>query len=165
MKQHSEDLQHSRRTFLRTATASIGLALSATAVSSIIAGCETDETPAGPTGKTFTVDIANYGELIAVGGITIDIIDGLNGGNPVFLSRVSDDAVAVFSAICTHQGCTVEIPFEDGLPCECPCHGAQYSREDGSNVRQPGSGSATDLTLYQTAFNKSSGIITITDNA
>ena len=163
MKPTPEDIQHSRRAFLRTATTSVGLVLSASAISSIIAGCETDETPAGPTGRSFEVDVSTYPELAAVGGITIDIIDELNGSNPIFLSRVSDTAYAAFSAVCTHQGCTVQTPFDDTLPCECPCHGAQYSRTDGKIVRQPSTGSATDLKLYQTSFNASTNILTITD--
>jgi Rieske Fe-S protein len=40
-----------------------------------------------------------------------------------------------FSAICTHQGCTVS-SVEDGT-INCPCHGSQFSIVDGSVVGGP----------------------------
>lgn len=65
---------------------------------------------------------------------------------PVGSGQVFDDARVVvtqpsagefkaFSAICTHQGCTVA-SVGDGL-ITCPCHGSQYSIEDGSVQRGP----------------------------
>lgn len=39
-----------------------------------------------------------------------------------------------FSAICTHQGCTVS---EVTDTINCPCHGSRYSIVDGSVVRGP----------------------------
>jgi Rieske Fe-S protein len=40
-----------------------------------------------------------------------------------------------FTAICTHQGCTVG-EVADGT-INCPCHGSMYSIEDGSVVGGP----------------------------
>ena len=40
-----------------------------------------------------------------------------------------------FSAICTHMGCTVG--DVSGGTINCPCHGSQYSIEDGSVVTGP----------------------------
>jgi Rieske Fe-S protein len=40
-----------------------------------------------------------------------------------------------FSAICTHQGCTVNA-VEDGT-INCPCHGSQFAVTDGSVVNGP----------------------------
>ena len=39
-----------------------------------------------------------------------------------------------FSKICTHQGCTVG-QVADGV-IKCPCHGSEFSIEDGS-VKHP----------------------------
>jgi Rieske Fe-S protein len=40
-----------------------------------------------------------------------------------------------FSAICTHQGCTVG--SVDGGTINCPCHGSQFAIADGSVVNGP----------------------------
>jgi Rieske Fe-S protein len=40
-----------------------------------------------------------------------------------------------FSAICTHQGCTVSA-VEDGT-INCPCHGSQFAIADGAVVDGP----------------------------
>jgi nitrite reductase/ring-hydroxylating ferredoxin subunit len=51
-----------------------------------------------------------------------------------------------FTAICTHQGCTVT-SIEDG-DIVCGCHGSRFSIEDGSNTEGPNgsaAGSVADL--------------------
>ena len=40
-----------------------------------------------------------------------------------------------FSAICTHQGCTVST-VENGT-INCPCHGSEFAIADGSVVAGP----------------------------
>lgn len=40
-----------------------------------------------------------------------------------------------FSAICTHEGCTVN--KVTGGVIRCPCHGSQYAIADGSVVHGP----------------------------
>jgi Rieske Fe-S protein len=54
---------------------------------------------------------------------------------------------AAFSAICTHQGCTV-VEVRDGT-INCPCHGSQFKVADGSVARGPaGRGlRAVDITV------------------
>jgi len=151
-----------RRHFLRNAAASIGIVLSAPAIATIIASCEQDETGPTKTGKTFTVDITTHPELATVGGITSTVITGLNADNPVFISRVSTSACAVFSVVCTHQGCFVELPFQPGQNCFCPCHGSQFSPIDGSVKVQPSSGSATNLPTFASSFDATTNILTIT---
>ncbi len=153
----------SRREFLRAATSSIGLVFSAATISALVQSCEVDESsPTPPGSTTVTFDVSKSPELAVVGGITITVISGLNSNLPVFISRVADSAFVVFSAICTHQSCTVDLPVAPGENCMCPCHGAQYSATDGRNVVQPISGSATDLPKFASSYDATSQILTIT---
>lgn len=51
----------------------------------------------------------------------------------VVVTQPSDGEFKGFSAICTHQGCTVA-SISDGT-INCPCHGSRFSIEDGSVVQ------------------------------
>ncbi|HSZ31192.1 MAG TPA: Rieske (2Fe-2S) protein, partial [Pseudonocardiaceae bacterium] len=42
-----------------------------------------------------------------------------------------------FSAICTHQGCTVNKVTSGTI--DCPCHGSKFAIADGSVVHGPAS--------------------------
>ncbi len=153
----------SRRDFLRRATSSVGLVLSAPVIAGIVTGCEQDEAnPTTPTGQTFTVDISKIPELASIGGITLQAVTGLNANEPVFISRIGASTFAVFSSTCTHQGCPVDLPATPQANCVCPCHRAEFSRTDGSVTRQPLSGSATNLKRYTATFDDQTAILTIT---
>ena len=154
--------QHSRREFLRQATTSIGLVLSAPVIASIVASCEQDEKLPTTPGETFTVDITTLPELAVVGGITTAAVTGLNSNNPVFISRIAQNTFAVFSVVCTHAGCFVDPPATAGANCRCACHGSEYSPQNGHVVVQPTIGSATNLPSFASSFDPSNNILTIT---
>ena len=68
---------------------------------------------------------------VPVGGGEIVKVDG----KPVVVSQPTKGDFTALSAICTHQGCTVNPPTNGTITC--PCHGSQYSAEDGSVERGP----------------------------
>jgi len=47
---------------------------------------------------------------------------GPDGGD-IIITRPTETTVAAFSAICTHQGCTVR---PAGAELDCPCHGSVF---------------------------------------
>lgn len=49
-------------------------------------------------------------------------------GDEVIVSRPSPSEVAAFSAVCTHQGCTVT---PEGARLRCPCHGSVFDSFTG----------------------------------
>lgn len=152
----------SRRDFLRQATASVGLALSAATIAQLVSGCEQDETtPTVPTGQTYTLDVSTIPELANAGGISLQSITGLNNGDPVFISRLDQATFAVFTSICTHQGCGIDLPADAQSNCVCACHRAEFSRRDGTVLRQPTSGSATNLQRYTATFDAQTNVLTI----
>ena len=53
-------------------------------------------------------------------------------GAPAFLFRTKSGVFA-YSAICTHQGCTVDY-FKAGKKLVCPCHGASFDPFNGGKV-------------------------------
>jgi nitrite reductase/ring-hydroxylating ferredoxin subunit len=137
-----------RRDVLRALVAGAGLTLGATAP--------------GPTGKIIEVDVTAYSELNVVGGVAQPTIPDLNNGEPVFISRVAENVFTVFTAVCTHAGCLVDPPLEIGLQCICACHKAEYSATDGTVIRQPTTGSATNLPTFPSTYDPATKILKIT---
>jgi Rieske Fe-S protein len=53
----------------------------------------------------------------------------------VVLTRTVDGDLHAFSAVCTHQGCTVDA-VTDGV-IECPCHGSTFDAGTGAVTNGP----------------------------
>lgn len=63
-------------------------------------------------------------------------------GKPVIVSQPTQGTVVAFSAICTHQGCTVA-PADKIL--KCPCHGSTYDLATGDNTGGPAPSPLTEI--------------------
>jgi cytochrome b6-f complex iron-sulfur subunit len=70
------------------------------------------------------VDLSEHAALAEVGGWAVMTLEGRS----VLIAQVQDDCFIALSAICTHEGCTVEFRSSRVV---CPCHGATFS-QDGS---------------------------------
>lgn len=76
----------------------------------------------GPLAKLSDIKV---GEAIAATG---------PDGGKIIIARPTQDTVAAFSAICTHQGCAV-VPA--GQQLDCPCHGSTYNATTGAVITGP----------------------------
>lgn len=56
------------------------------------------------------------------------------GDREILVARPEQNSAVAFSAVCTHQGCTVA-PAEDKL--RCPCHGSTYETLTGQVLTGP----------------------------
>jgi nitrite reductase/ring-hydroxylating ferredoxin subunit len=54
-----------------------------------------------------------------------------DSGNPAFLVHLDNGDFVAYSAICTHQRCTVD--YKDGN-LACPCHGSVFDPAEGAAV-------------------------------
>jgi Rieske Fe-S protein len=55
-------------------------------------------------------------------------------GKPALVSQPTAGKIVAFSAICTHQGCTVA---PAGKQFHCPCHGSVYDAATGAVITGP----------------------------
>ena len=55
-------------------------------------------------------------------------------GVEVAVVRSGEQEVRAFSAVCTHQGCTVRAEEAD---LYCPCHGSRFALDDGAVTDGP----------------------------
>ncbi|MFJ3488472.1 QcrA and Rieske domain-containing protein [Leifsonia aquatica] len=77
-------------------------------------------------GGTTTVALSS----IPVGGAVSASI----GSAPVVVSQPTAGKVVAFSAVCTHQGCTVA---PQGTEFDCPCHGSRFDGATGDVLNGP----------------------------
>jgi Rieske Fe-S protein len=94
------------------------------------------KTPNGPTAaNAYGPSSSGGGELLATvsqippgGGIVLEV-------HRIVLTRDASGVVHGFSAVCTHQGCTVGSVQQGQIIC--PCHGSRFSAQSGSVLRGP----------------------------
>jgi len=107
----------------------LGSGLAAGAATVLVAcGSGTSAEPSIPASGTGTV--ATTTAHLPVGAASQVKV----GGKGYLLFRPAEDKVLAYTAVCTHQGCTVGIGTDDFA---CPCHGSRFSREDGSATHGP----------------------------
>ncbi|WP_402468032.1 QcrA and Rieske domain-containing protein [Isoptericola aurantiacus] len=114
----------SRRQILRGA----GLATGVVVGGGVLVACSD---PVDPSGAVDDVTTSGAGEtVVALADVPVGgAVSAEVAGTPVLVTQPTEGEVHVFSAICTHQGCTVA-PAGDLL--ECPCHQSVFSLTDAS---------------------------------
>jgi len=69
---------------------------------------------------------AEFAPLREVGGAVKVVLE--DGALPVIVTRVDEGKFAAFSSECTHWGCEVALPDEEGV-LRCPCHTSLFDME------------------------------------
>jgi Rieske Fe-S protein len=65
------------------------------------------------------------------------------GSTPVVVSQPTAGNVVAFSAVCTHQGCTVAPAATE---FDCPCHGSRFDAATGDVIQGPAQNPLAKLT-------------------
>lgn len=92
----------------------------------------------GAAGPVRGDGVANaYGPATGEGGRLLVAVDRVPVGGGVVLAkdkvvvtRPTADDVRAFSAVCTHQGCTVDAVADGTI--DCPCHGSSFDAATGA---------------------------------
>jgi cytochrome b6-f complex iron-sulfur subunit len=115
----------SRRTVLVAGLTVVGAAGVTT-----IAGCSTSAKSAAPAAASSGPDVLAKVADIPVGNAISATLDG----KPILISQQTAGTIVAFTAICTHQGCTVA---PAGTQFHCPCHGSVYNAATGAVISGP----------------------------
>jgi Rieske Fe-S protein len=110
-----------RRTVLVAGATVVG-----TAGLAALAGCSKVTSATAATGSSVLAKVAD----IPVGNAVSATLDG----KPILISQPAAGTIVAFTAICTHQGCTVA---PAGKQFHCPCHGSVYNAATGAVITGP----------------------------
>jgi nitrite reductase/ring-hydroxylating ferredoxin subunit len=101
------------------------------AAATVLTGCGGDDgesaSDPAPSAKSGTALVATADVPVGSGVILKD--------QKIVVTQPQEGTFKCFSAVCTHQGCTVGKVSGDEI--ECPCHGSVFSAEDGSVINGP----------------------------
>jgi nitrite reductase/ring-hydroxylating ferredoxin subunit len=114
----------SRRTVLRAA--GVGGAAVAIGLTAAACGSSSSGSPAAGSGN---------GALAATSDIPVDGGKIVNADGGIVITQPASGTYKAFTAICTHQGCTVGSVSDNQITC--PCHGSVFSAKDGSVISGP----------------------------
>ena len=115
--------------------------VAAVGAGAVLAACGSDEpTDSGGGSDTSSGGDSGSGDAAADGavGTTADVPVG--GGTvfqkqKVVVTQPTEGDFKAFTAVCTHQGCTVGSVNGDTI--QCNCHGSQYNAADGKVKKGP----------------------------
>lgn len=133
-----------RRTFLSAAATA--------AVLAVLEACGSGGGFTGPYGGPFTVTVANFSALSAVGGVAR--VDSGTGA-PTALYRSDTSTFVALSMVCPHAGFAPIDITSTGF--HCPAHGSTFSKSGGL-VSGP---APTGLTSWATTYDSTAGTVTI----
>jgi cytochrome b6-f complex iron-sulfur subunit len=87
-------------------------------------------------------------------GASANLVGNLQ--TPIAVTRTSQTEVVAVSRVCTHEGCTVDLPRSSGGTFDCPCHGSRF-RNTGQVIQGP---ATRNLFQFQARISGNEVIIT-----
>jgi Rieske Fe-S protein len=101
----------------------------------VLAACGGDEQPTAPAGGS---QLASTSDIETGGGEVFP-------DQRVVVTQPSAGEFKAFTAVCTHQGCLVDSVADGRI--DCPCHGSQFSIEDGSVLAGPATAPLSEVEI------------------
>ena len=103
---------------------------SGAAAAAAVTGCGGGGSPSGPTpaptpaptppANEVRLALPAVGETVASSGVV------LRDPIPLAVTRLGAAQVVAVTRVCTHEGCTVDLPQKSLGTLDCPCHGSRY---------------------------------------
>lgn len=107
----------------------------------MLAGCTTHDASNGGSAPATSGAASSSGSsapVVTALAATSQVPDGggkIIDGKNIVITQPEPGSFKAFTAICTHEGCIVNI-VSDGT-IDCPCHGSKFSIKNGSVVHGP----------------------------
>lgn len=152
-----KETQEKRRNALKKGAALAGFAVCGGTMQSIMSGCESDTTKSED--KSVDFDISAVPAMRQVGGAVKKKFGEYNNGRSVVVIRSGESSFIAMTAVCTHQGCEVNLPSGENGNLLCPCHDSEFDSTTGEVLKGPATAS---LQMFKTSFNSAENSVKIT---
>jgi len=130
----------SRRKFLFNTISTITIAGVSGSLASILQSCAANptglnsysgitKTAASPVDNKIELTIDSENPLNLTGGILLLVYN--NGDNGILLQRISATEIKAITAVCTHEGCIIDLFSTEENNLGCPCHGSKFNLNGG----------------------------------
>ncbi len=107
-----------------------GIAVAAGAAGlAAVAGCAAKSSAAATPSSTGPDVLATVASIPVGNAVSATL-----NGKPILISQPTAGTIVAFTAICTHQGCTVA---PAGKEFQCPCHGSVCNAATGAVIQGP----------------------------
>ena len=106
-----------------------GIAVAGAAGLAAVAGCAAKSSAAATPSSTGPDVLATVASIPVGNAVSATL-----NGKPILISQPTAGTIVAFTAICTHQGCTVA---PAGKEFQCPCHGSVYNAATGAVIQGP----------------------------
>jgi Rieske Fe-S protein len=125
----------------------------------LLNACEQNESPIKTEGPQ-SFDLTEYEPLMQVGGVSYIFLKDIP--DPLIVIRKSEDSFLVYSSVCSHQGCNVDVPAPGSDIMVCPCHFAKYNVHDGSVAEKPNDGTnIKGLKKFVSKFDSNTNVLEV----
>jgi cytochrome b6-f complex iron-sulfur subunit len=106
----------------------------------------TTDTPTSDAPSSAAPSSASSGtEVATLSAITVgSAVSATLDGKPIIVARPTSTTAACFTAICTHEGCTVA---PAGATLNCPCHGSKFNATTGQVLNGPATSSLPAISV------------------
>jgi Rieske Fe-S protein len=117
-----------------------------------VAACGSSSSSGGSTGGGGSTGSGGGNGTVSVPSSSVPVGGGfVDKSNLVVVTQPAAGQFKAFTAVCTHQGCTVSQVSNNQILC--PCHGSVFSAKDGSVLNGPATAPLAAMTATVSGAN------------
>ena len=141
-----------RRSIMKAAALVVVPVAGVGAVAACSSGNSSSKSSSGSNGSAGSSGGGSGNGSVSVPSSSVPVGGGyVDKNNLVVVTQPQAGEYKAFTAVCTHQGCTVGTVSNNQI--QCPCHGSIFSAKDGSVINGPATTALSAMTATVSGAN------------